>query len=71
MVVKKNTSNTPSPPKKNLTSNTGDEAPSRKRQHSLYRGPVVHGQAGMLWVPDIPQRHLVIIATTQDQVRLL
>ena len=32
---------------------------------------MVHGETGCLWVPDIPQRHLVVIATTEDQVRLL
>ena len=54
-----------------LTSDTSDETAAREHQDSLHRGPVVHDQAGRLWVPDIPQRHLVVIAATEDQVRLL
>ena len=54
-----------------LTSDTSDETSSREHHDSFHRGPVVHDQAGRLWVPDIPQRHLVVIATTEDQVRLL
>ena len=54
-----------------LTSNTGDEASARQHQHRLHRGPVLHGHAGLLRVPHIPHRNLVVIAATQNQVRLL
>ena len=54
-----------------LTSDTSDEAAAREHQASLHGCPVIHGEAGRLRVPDIPQRHLVVIAATEDQVRLL
>ena len=54
-----------------LTSNTGDKTSARQHEHGLHRRPVLHSHAGLLWIPDIPHSNLVIIATTQDQVRLL